>query len=131
MSETSSNDGAGVIPLIQLTTEQVMVEILPWIRSLKVIVGTLAAKNTKRVEEIAAIGQKAGSKGEIETDYEGILTPDKRDASDNIQNLPDTKPEQQGREKVTQRATKTTPVNQHASVEENPWEQKGWNKKET
>ena len=92
MSKTSSMGKA--TPLTSSTTEQMLEKILSEINFLRVNVGILADENIKRFREIATIGRKAGMKGEIVTDYEGILTSDKEDASVNIQNLPDTKPEE-------------------------------------
>ena len=93
MSETSPMDRA--IPLTpSTTTEQMLKKILSEISLLKANVGTFTDENIKRVREMAKIGRKAGMKGEIETDYDGILTSDKEDASVGSQNLPDTKPEE-------------------------------------
>ena len=86
MSETSSMGED--IPLTPSTTmEQMLEKILSEISLLKVNIGTLVDENIKRVREITTIRRKAGMKGEIKADYEGILASDKEDASVDSQNL--------------------------------------------
>lgn len=95
MSNTGSTDEVTSLP--PTTMEHMYERILSEIKSLRMNVVTLVDENTKRVGEIAEIGRRVGMRGEIQTDYEGILTSDNENASFDGENLPDPKPEERER----------------------------------
>lgn len=95
MSNTGSTDEVTFLP--PTTMEHMYERILSEIKSLRMNVVTLVDENTKRVGEIAEIGRRVGMRGEIQTDYEGILTSDNENASFDGENLPDPKPEERER----------------------------------